>query len=283
MKPASGVKPPMPSMTRSPFSREVTTRRGSVVARRASAACSGAFEKSRAERAAVGFDQRHRTGPTRSPGSRDSADDSPARRSTSARRAGRRTGRRRPPAARRATRRATPRPRAASGSANAVARKIHLIERSAVGDAAVKELARVERAAHEALRLLDDARMLDADRGLQRRLRPQARVAHERRDAADEPGEREHAARSRAEAATSAGASDAANAAASVKPDALPEQHEVDDGQRRRPFAQEREARVDHRRCRRRARRSSDDAERSPIASVRRQPYAGQPRNARAP
>src|SRR5438105_1500316 len=40
MKPSSGVKPPMPSITRSPFSREVTRKRGSVCARRVSSASS---------------------------------------------------------------------------------------------------------------------------------------------------------------------------------------------------------------------------------------------------
>ena len=38
MKPASGVKPPMPSMIRSPFSRELTRSLGSDAARARSAA-----------------------------------------------------------------------------------------------------------------------------------------------------------------------------------------------------------------------------------------------------
>jgi hypothetical protein len=41
MKPASGVKPPMPSITRSPFSRDVTRRRGKDSARLRSAAMFG--------------------------------------------------------------------------------------------------------------------------------------------------------------------------------------------------------------------------------------------------
>ncbi len=42
MKPSSGVKPPMPSMMMSPFSREHTRNRGNVAARRRSAAISSA-------------------------------------------------------------------------------------------------------------------------------------------------------------------------------------------------------------------------------------------------
>jgi hypothetical protein len=40
MKPSSGVKPPMPSMTMSPRSRELTRRLGIVAARARSAAAS---------------------------------------------------------------------------------------------------------------------------------------------------------------------------------------------------------------------------------------------------
>src|SRR5574341_2254520 len=50
--------------------------------------------------------------------------------------------------------------------------------------AAVKELARVERAAHGALRLLRDARVLDADGAREARARLEARVARERGNAA---------------------------------------------------------------------------------------------------
>ena len=91
----------------------------------------------------------------------------------------RRTRRRTPPSARpRGPRRATPR-----AARTRPARNTHLTERTNAMRPAVEELARVERVAHESLRLLDDARMLDADRRLQRRLRAQPRVARERCDA----------------------------------------------------------------------------------------------------
>ena len=46
MKPSSGVKPPMPSMTMSPFSRELTVSRGSVAARRRSASSAAPARRS---------------------------------------------------------------------------------------------------------------------------------------------------------------------------------------------------------------------------------------------
>ncbi len=60
MKPSSGVKPPMPSMMRSPFSRELTVSRGSLRARACSAASASPASARGSQRApAVGSYQGH--------------------------------------------------------------------------------------------------------------------------------------------------------------------------------------------------------------------------------
>ena len=86
--------------------------------------------------------------------------------------------------------------------------------------------------------------MLDADRRLQRRLGAQARVAAERRDAAGESGE------SQRQRANGKKPEDRwrrqRGGRRQRKSRGQSEQREVDHGERRRPFAQERQARVDH-------------------------------------
>jgi hypothetical protein len=60
MKPSSGVKPPMPSMMMSPFSRELTLIFGSVWARASSACCACALQQQGSQCApAVRIDQCH--------------------------------------------------------------------------------------------------------------------------------------------------------------------------------------------------------------------------------